>query len=170
MDGLIYLRKHENDPQTCQFFSSSLATSRIIVAIDVRAIVRYDDDDDEDGADRSILHGHRRDRARQFSYTLVPAQSRRGDWEILWTDGSGSRLVLLLLLRPLAPSIGTHTVRGKRRGKRDASKWAAMRARRIEERRKRWIRMLELSTGCPLKEKGRDGVETLGPITCRRDR
>lgn len=99
--------------------------------------------------DRSILHGHRRDRARQFPHTLVPAQSRRGDWEILWTDGSGSRLVLLLLLRPLAPSISAHTVRGKRRGKRDASKWAAMRARRIEERRKRRMRMLELSTGCP---------------------
>lgn len=74
-------------------------------------------------------------RARQCPHTLVPAQSRRGDWEILWTDGSGSRLVLLLLLRPLAPSM--HTVRGKRCGKRDAGKWAAMCVKRIEERRKR---------------------------------
>lgn len=61
----------------------------------------------------------------------------------------------------LAPSIDAHTVRGKRRGKRDAGKWAVVCAKRIEERRKRWMRMLRLSTGCPpcIRGKGtrRDG-------------
>lgn len=118
-------------------------------------------------ADRSILHGHRRDRAQQFPHTLVPAQSRRGDWEILWTDGSGSRLVLLLLLRPLAPSIGAHTVRDERRGKRDAGKWAAMCAERIKERRKKRMRMLRLSTGCPavyLRKRDETGWKLSDPL------
>lgn len=49
-------------------------------------------------------------RSRQI-HALVPVQTRRGDWEILRTDGSGSRLVLLLLLRPLAPSITRYSTK-----------------------------------------------------------
>jgi hypothetical protein len=68
-------------------------------------------------SDRAIdpyAQHQRRSRARATisTHTVVPAQTRRGNWEILRTDGSGSRLVLLLLLRPLAPSI-VHTVRSK---------------------------------------------------------
>lgn len=49
-------------------------------------------------------------------HALVPVQTRRGDWEILRTVGSGSRLVLLLLLRPLAPSM----LAAQHQGNRDA--------------------------------------------------
>jgi len=93
-------------------------------------------------------------RARQFPRnTVVPAQTRRGNWEILRTDGSGSRLVLLLLLRPLAPSI-VHTVRGKS-AEKETRVMRGCTLRR--ERDALWrMRMLGSSTGCPVYPRKRD--------------
>lgn len=101
---LPVLYRYKNDPLTCQSSSSSFGSTCVIADLrtDRRARKSY--------ATACTITGEIG--ARQFPRTLVPAQSRRGDWEILRTDGSGSRLVLLLLLRPLAPSI-VHVVCGK---------------------------------------------------------
>lgn len=91
-------------------------------------IVRYD----RDVTLFDLAQSPVRSRARQFPRTLVAATNSKRWLEILRTDGSGSRLVLLLLLRPLAPSIAARDTEKEMR--------VNVQLRRIEEKRRRRTR------------------------------